>query len=52
MIMALMVAQRRPDLGEVILPIIVAATIFFELTGPVLTRMALLRTGEARLQSE
>ncbi|MBW2622101.1 MAG: cation:proton antiporter [Deltaproteobacteria bacterium] len=50
--MALMVAQRRPDLGEIILPIIVAATIFFELTGPVLTRTALLRAGEARLETE
>jgi Kef-type K+ transport system membrane component KefB len=44
--MALVVAQRRPDLGEIILPIVVASTVFFELVGPVLTRMGIVQAGE------
>lgn len=43
--MALIAVQRFPHLRETLLPVIVGATIFFEITGPVLTRMALNRTG-------
>ena len=45
--MALVAMQRLPALGEVILPVIVGATVIFELVGPVLTRLALHRVGEA-----
>jgi Kef-type K+ transport system membrane component KefB len=45
--MALVAAQRLPTLGEVIIPVVVGATVIFELVGPVCTRMALRRVGEA-----
>ena len=45
--MALVTMQRLPALGEIILPVIVGATVIFELVGPVLTRVALHRVGEA-----
>ena len=41
--MALVASQRLPDLGGMILSTIVAATIAFEITGPILTRWALIR---------
>jgi len=42
--MALIVQQRIPDLGVVVLPVVISATVLFEIVGPVLTRFALLRT--------
>jgi Kef-type K+ transport system membrane component KefB len=45
--MALVAAQRLPTLGEIIIPVVVGATVIFELIGPVLTRLALRRVGEA-----
>lgn len=45
--MALVAAQRLPTLGEVIIPVVVGATVIFELVGPVCTRLALRRVGEA-----
>ena len=45
--MALVVSQRLPELGRAIVPAVVATTVLFELVGPVLTRRALLRSGEA-----
>jgi Kef-type K+ transport system membrane component KefB len=45
--MALVVSERVPDVGEAILTATVAGTIVFELVGPVLTRWALRRSGEA-----
>ncbi len=39
--MALVAAQRFPELGESILPVVVAATVVFELVGPIGTRLAL-----------
>jgi len=45
--MALIAAQRLPTLGEVIIPVVVGATVIFELIGPVFTRLALRRVGEA-----
>ena len=48
--MALLVTQRRPDLGVTIMPVVIASTIFFEITGPILTRLALSHAGEARLE--
>jgi Kef-type K+ transport system membrane component KefB len=44
--MALVAAQRLPTLGEIIIPVVVGATVIFELVGPVLTRLALRRVGE------
>lgn len=46
--MALVAAQRFPDFGEIILPVVIAATMLFEIIGPVLTRGILTRTGEVR----
>jgi Kef-type K+ transport system membrane component KefB len=45
--MALVAAQRLPTLGEIIIPVVVGATVIFELIGPVFTRLALRRVGEA-----
>jgi Kef-type K+ transport system membrane component KefB len=45
--MALVAAQRFPEMGEAILPVVVAATVLFELLGPVSTRYALERANEA-----
>ncbi|MBW2334470.1 MAG: cation:proton antiporter [Deltaproteobacteria bacterium] len=46
--MALVVIERRPDLGEIILPVVIASTVLFELIGPVLTRTGLIHVGEVR----
>ncbi|MBW2245148.1 MAG: cation:proton antiporter [Deltaproteobacteria bacterium] len=42
--MALVASQRFPEAGEVVLPVIIASTIFFEVLGPIATRFALDRT--------
>ncbi len=39
--MALLAANQFPDYRQIILPIVIASTVFFELIGPVFTRMAL-----------
>ena len=44
--MALITSQEFPRLGETILPVAIGATVFFELIGPILTRIALSRAGE------
>lgn len=44
--MALIAIQRRPDLEGVILPVVIASTVFFEVLGPILTRIGLVRAGE------
>jgi Kef-type K+ transport system membrane component KefB len=44
--MALLAAQKRPELAEMILTVVVASTVLFEVVGPVLTRIALVRMGE------
>lgn len=44
--MALLAAERFPALGAQLLPLVVASTVVFELAGPPLTRLALLRTGD------
>jgi Kef-type K+ transport system membrane component KefB len=46
--MALVAIERRPDLGEIILPVIIASTVLFEIIGPVLTRTGLIHVGEVR----
>lgn len=44
--MVLLASQRFPDLRGVLLPVVLGATVFFELVGPVMTRMALSRVGD------
>ncbi len=46
--LALVAGQRLGEAGEVIITITVFSTIFFEIVGPVLTRLALGRVGEIR----
>jgi Kef-type K+ transport system membrane component KefB len=45
--MALIASHRRPDLADMIFPVVIASTVFFEVIGPVLTRSALVHVGEA-----
>ena len=46
--MALVAIEYRPDLGEIILPVVITSTVLFELIGPVLTRIGLSHVGEVR----
>ena len=46
--MALIAIERRPDLGEIILPVVIASTVLFEVIGPMLTRTGLVHAGEVR----
>ena len=45
--MALVATQRLPDFGDTILPVIIASTVLFEVLGPIFTRLALIRVGDA-----
>lgn len=45
--MALVASSRMPQLKSTLLPVVISSTILFELIGPVLTRYALRRVGEA-----
>lgn len=44
--MALLVSERLPELGETLLPLVIAATVLFELVGPATTWWYLDRAGE------
>lgn len=44
--MALLAVQRFPELKDIVLPIILGSTVFFELVGPVLTRQILVHVGD------
>jgi Kef-type K+ transport system membrane component KefB len=46
--MALVATERCPTVGEIVLTVVIAATVVFELIGPVMTRIALVRAGEVR----
>jgi Kef-type K+ transport system membrane component KefB len=46
--MALVTAERFPEEAALILPVVIGATILFELAGPVLARVALDRAGEIK----
>jgi len=46
--MALIANQRFPDSGTTVLSVIVSSVVVFELFGPMLTRVALLRSGDAK----
>ncbi len=48
--LALLAAQRLPEVGGAILSATVAGTIVFELLGPILTRLALMRSGETSVR--
>lgn len=50
--LALLARDRVPELAETIVPVVVASTVLFELVGPIVTRIALHRTGEARSNSD
>jgi len=45
---ALVASRVLPEVGREIVPVAVAAIVVFEAVGPVLTRLALVRTGEAQ----
>jgi len=44
--MALVTTHRRPDLADMIFPVVIASTVLFEVIGPVLTRSALVHAGK------
>jgi Kef-type K+ transport system membrane component KefB len=44
--LTLVTIEHRPDLGEIILPVVIASTVLFELIGPVLTRIGLMHVGK------
>ena len=48
--MALVTANKFPEIGGIIFPIVAGTTVLFELTGPVMTLMALERAGEVPSQ--
>jgi Kef-type K+ transport system membrane component KefB len=48
--MALLTANRFPDYQQTILSVVISTTVFFELVGPVLTRIALRRARRAKLE--
>lgn len=41
--MALVAASQYPEYRQVLLPVVISTTVFFELIGPVFTRLALRR---------
>jgi Kef-type K+ transport system membrane component KefB len=45
--MALLADQRFPEIGEILLPLVIGSTVVFELLGPLGTRFALRAAGEA-----
>jgi Kef-type K+ transport system membrane component KefB len=44
--MALVAGNAFPDLKDIVLPLVIGSTVVFELAGPALTRLALIRAGE------
>lgn len=46
--MALVAASRFPELRDQIMPVIIGTTVIFELAGPILTRLAILRADQAQ----
>ena len=43
--MALLASQRFPEVASVILPVVLASTIFLEIVAPIITRQALRAAG-------
>ncbi|WP_144391839.1 cation:proton antiporter [Pleionea sediminis] len=50
--MALVATERFEQVGQSVLTVIIATTVLFELTGPVLTRMAVEKTAKAKQSDE
>jgi len=50
--MALIAANKFPEIGGIIFPIVAGTTVLFELIGPVMTRMALEKAGEIPSQKK
>ena len=50
--MALIAGNTFPELKEMILTIVIGSTIIYEIGGPILTRLALVKVGEAGTKSE
>ena len=48
--MALVASDTFPDLAPVLLPVVIGATVIFEIFGPVSTKVALVKAGEAGLR--
>lgn len=48
--MVLLASQRFPELKDILLPVILGSTVIFELTGPILTRLALVHVGNVILK--
>jgi Kef-type K+ transport system membrane component KefB len=46
--MALVATQRFPQFSEIIFPVVIGATVIFEVMGPILTRRALVQVGDIR----
>ncbi|MEE9598734.1 MAG: cation:proton antiporter [Acidiferrobacterales bacterium] len=46
--MALVATQRFPQFSETIFPVVIGATVLFEVIGPILTRRALVHVGDIR----
>ena len=44
--LALLVSERLPQAGEIVLPLIIATTVVFEIAGPLITRWHLHKAGE------
>lgn len=44
--LGLIAAERLPEIGNVVLPIAIGATVLFEVVGPIAARIALSRAGE------
>lgn len=50
--LSLMAAKALPDIGETIQAVILCGTLIYELTGPVCTKLALIRAGEIQRGSK
>ena len=46
--MALVASHYFPEYSQILLPVIISSTVFFEIIGPVLTRLALKRTHQTK----
>ncbi|MBF0272832.1 MAG: cation:proton antiporter [Magnetococcales bacterium] len=51
MSMTFIAVQRFPDLTDLLLPVVISGVMVFELVGPIMTRVALIRAGENNAQS-
>jgi hypothetical protein len=45
--MALVASNYFPEYRQVLLPVVISTTVFFEIIGPVLTRLAIKRTSSS-----